>query len=387
MSDIKLLGGLLSIGQITSEVTASIAERQAEGHRHQGHGHRRHRWPACRSASPTRASWASGLAGRPCPGDRQPGRPPGRPGHRDQDHAVSQGRRRSHRGGPSGRRSQIEVPVAVQGYPGVLDVTFGRALAELEVSALSDRATLVRSTTRHPSTLGLVPAPGPRRQHSRLRARPARPRPPVSTPGGRRHGTELVSVPVGRIVEDWDLTTLYRVLLLGGIALFAAGQVIVRSTLRPDPATQRPTTALEVVMASDDTNNGTSRRALIEVSPDLAARFGDPRLPLGPRGRHLWRGGAADRLLRGERHPRPGQAAAVPDQRRGGRPVPARRGRRPAVLRRPRRHPGRHRPAPRRGGRAERADRRPAGVARPGTGRHPTRANGGASGPPPRRRA
>ena len=32
-------------------------------------------------------------------------------------------------------------------------------------------------------------------------------------------------------------------------------------------------------MASDDTDNGPSRRALIEVSPDLAARFGDPRLP------------------------------------------------------------------------------------------------------------
>jgi hypothetical protein len=32
-------------------------------------------------------------------------------------------------------------------------------------------------------------------------------------------------------------------------------------------------------MASED-SNGTSRRALIEVSPDLAARFGDPRLPL-----------------------------------------------------------------------------------------------------------
>ena len=31
---------------------------------------------------------------------------------------------------------------------------------------------------------------------------------------------------------------------------------------------------------SDDSQNGTSRRALIEVSPDLAARFGDPRLPL-----------------------------------------------------------------------------------------------------------
>jgi hypothetical protein len=34
-------------------------------------------------------------------------------------------------------------------------------------------------------------------------------------------------------------------------------------------------------MASDDdTQEGTNRRALIEVSPDLAARFGDPRLPL-----------------------------------------------------------------------------------------------------------
>jgi hypothetical protein len=33
-------------------------------------------------------------------------------------------------------------------------------------------------------------------------------------------------------------------------------------------------------MASDDTRPGPSRRALIEVSPDLAARFGDPRLPL-----------------------------------------------------------------------------------------------------------
>ena len=33
-------------------------------------------------------------------------------------------------------------------------------------------------------------------------------------------------------------------------------------------------------MASDDSPNGQSRRALIEVSPDLAARFGDPRLVL-----------------------------------------------------------------------------------------------------------
>jgi hypothetical protein len=33
-------------------------------------------------------------------------------------------------------------------------------------------------------------------------------------------------------------------------------------------------------MATDDTKDGSSKRALIEVSPDLAARFGDPRLPL-----------------------------------------------------------------------------------------------------------
>lgn len=33
-------------------------------------------------------------------------------------------------------------------------------------------------------------------------------------------------------------------------------------------------------MASDETDSRTPRRALIEVSPDLAARFGDPRLPL-----------------------------------------------------------------------------------------------------------
>ena len=33
-------------------------------------------------------------------------------------------------------------------------------------------------------------------------------------------------------------------------------------------------------MASDDTQPRAPKRALIEVSPDLAARFGDPRLPL-----------------------------------------------------------------------------------------------------------
>src|SRR5690606_24323397 len=47
------------------------------------------------------------------------------------------------------------------------------------------------------------------------------------------------------------------------------------------PTTQRPANPLEMVMAAhDDTTAADGRRALIEVSPDLAARFGDPRLPL-----------------------------------------------------------------------------------------------------------
>ena len=61
---------------------------------------------------------------------------------------------------------------------------------------------------------------------------------PGRTGGGSAPGTEIVSVNVGRSIEDWDVTTLYRVMLLGGIALFAAGQVVVRTTLRPR---RRPT--------------------------------------------------------------------------------------------------------------------------------------------------
>ncbi|HJR26426.1 MAG TPA: hypothetical protein VJ804_13200, partial [Acidimicrobiales bacterium] len=45
--------------------------------------------------------------------------------------------------------------------------------------------------------------------------------------------TELVAVPVGRQVEDWDMTGLYRAMLLGGAALFVAGRVVVRTSLRP----------------------------------------------------------------------------------------------------------------------------------------------------------
>jgi hypothetical protein len=126
---------------------------------------------------------------------------------------------------------EIEAPISVQGYPGVLTVTVGRALAELEVGALSDDtgASFDDDTGSLPDDSGSFPLPGLGDSATDL---PGLPSSPAVTPGGAS-GTELVSVPVRRVVEDWDVTTLYRVLLLGGIALFAAGQVIVRSTTRP----------------------------------------------------------------------------------------------------------------------------------------------------------
>jgi hypothetical protein len=124
---------------------------------------------------------------------------------------------------------QVTVPLDVSGYPGVLQVTFGRTLAELEVSALSTGEP--GSFDNGPSDSG-VGRTG-RGTSTWVLGRGAAPSPPGPTAAGRGATTEVVSVPVGRVIEDWDLTNLYRVLLLGGIALFAAGQVIVRSTLRP----------------------------------------------------------------------------------------------------------------------------------------------------------
>jgi hypothetical protein len=124
---------------------------------------------------------------------------------------------------------QVTVPLDVSGYPGVLQVTFGRTLAELEVSALSTGEP--GSFDNGPSDSGVaLPGLGTSTSDFGLGA-PTSPAGP--TAAGRGATTEVVSVPVGRVIEDWDLTNLYRVLLLGGIALFAAGQVIVRSTLRP----------------------------------------------------------------------------------------------------------------------------------------------------------
>lgn len=129
----------------------------------------------------------------------------------------------------------ISVPISVQGYPGILDVALGQALAELEVGALAGvDATGDGDGDGAPVDLGPLPGLGTSTGGFDLGL------PPVGPAGagpGRGRATELVSVPAGRLVGDWDLTNLYRVLLLGGIGLFGAGQVVVRSTLRP---TRRP---------------------------------------------------------------------------------------------------------------------------------------------------
>jgi hypothetical protein len=131
----------------------------------------------------------------------------------------------------------IEVPLSVEGYPGIFDLTIGRTLAELEVSGPADDGTgaagggAVDLGADAGSSVDLPGLGG-----SLDGDLPGLPSSPVVTPGTGR-GTEVVSVPVRRAVQDWDLTNLYRVLLLGGLALFVAGQVVVRLTLRP---TRRP---------------------------------------------------------------------------------------------------------------------------------------------------
>ncbi|MDQ2649371.1 MAG: hypothetical protein M3Z03_07445 [Actinomycetota bacterium] len=129
----------------------------------------------------------------------------------------------------------ITVPISVQGYPGLLDVAIGRTLAELEVGALAGGDDTA-SFDDGGGVVDVGPLPGLGTTVGELDfGLPGGSGSGAGSGGGRR--TELVSVPAGRVIADWDLTNLYRVLLLGGIGLFAAGQVVVRSTLRP---TRRP---------------------------------------------------------------------------------------------------------------------------------------------------
>jgi hypothetical protein len=238
VSDVKLLGGLLSISQITSEVTAEIVNDTPKATLGKvavsgatlagtpvgiteegivGLG------PALALApvidSLVRPLVDQGIRIRTTPSTKEVG---------DRT-AVA-------RGGSL----EIQVPVDVQGYPGALTITLGRALAELEVGALTDTGGTpvdgggtsdgggdlggVGSFDPGLPGLGGVTDPG--------LGLPSSPEAGPAAPGAGG-GTEIVSVPVGRIVADWDVATLYRVMLLGGIALFAAGQIVVRSTLRP----------------------------------------------------------------------------------------------------------------------------------------------------------
>jgi hypothetical protein len=129
----------------------------------------------------------------------------------------------------TGGALEIEVPIDVQGYPGTLVVTLGRTTADLEVGPLGE------SSTDADGELGGVeidsgPLPGLGESTGVDLGAPTVPSRPDGAGGTV---TEIVSVPVGREALDWDLTNTYRVLILGGAALFVAGRVVVRTSLRP----------------------------------------------------------------------------------------------------------------------------------------------------------
>ena len=229
VSDMSLLGGLVHIDQMTSEVTASITNDKPKA-----------TVTKVRVTGATVAGMAVGITEKGIVGlgsetalapviDTllKPLVDQGLKIRTTPSSAVTGARTAVATGGGL----EIEAPISVQGYPGVLTVTVGRALAELEVGALSEGtgSSIDDGTGSLPDDSGSFPLPGLGDSATDL---PGLPSSPTVTPG-RVGGTEIVSVPVGRVVEDWDVTTLYRVLLLGGIALFAAGQVIVRSTTRP----------------------------------------------------------------------------------------------------------------------------------------------------------
>lgn len=232
ISDLDLLGGLLSIDSVTSEVSATVEDDR----------------PTARVSKVTVAG--ATIAGVPIGITDQGIVALGSPTAlapvvdtlvapllslgiqvRTTPSSVEVGDRTAT---ASGGGLSIRVPIDVQGYPGVLDVTFGRALAELEVSERSDGG----ASPGDGDGVGLddgAPFPGPGSSFGDLGGLGGSglPSDRSASPGGRGLGTEVVSVPAVRTLEDLDLTTLYQVMLLGGLALFAAGQIVVRSTVRP----------------------------------------------------------------------------------------------------------------------------------------------------------
>jgi hypothetical protein len=131
---------------------------------------------------------------------------------------------------------EIEIPLDVQGYPGTFVLSIGRAIADIEVGPLAgdDGGTGSDDGTGTGVDVGSSLLPGLGERPSFGSGLPA-PGGPTANGG---QVTEIIAVPVGRQIEDWDVRTLYRVIFLGGAALFLAGQVVVRTSVRPH---RRPT--------------------------------------------------------------------------------------------------------------------------------------------------
>jgi hypothetical protein len=237
VSDLRLVGGLLRISQLTSEVTVGVANGKLRA-----------------TASKVDVSGVT-LAGVPvgitADGIVGLGQPLGLAPVIDVlvQPLLDQGVRV--RVTPSsevvtdttavatGGALEIEVPIDVQGFAGTFSLTLGRATAAIEVGPLGsgdgggtaggeplpddgDAIALpdLGSTPSFGSDLPLVPTSP---TGSAV----------TDTSGSSGPTTELVSIPLGRQVEDWNVTTLYRLMLLGGIALFGAGRVVMRASLRP----------------------------------------------------------------------------------------------------------------------------------------------------------
>jgi hypothetical protein len=132
----------------------------------------------------------------------------------------------------------IEVDLEVSGYPGTLVVTLGRAVSELSASGLRE-ATPTRiptGGTGGTSTSPATSAPGggttPARGGSSVPATTdvsSRTENPSELAVGR--DGEIIVLPPSRVIADWDVEDIYRAMVAGGAFLLAA-LVLVRRAAR-----------------------------------------------------------------------------------------------------------------------------------------------------------
>lgn len=235
VSDIRLLGGLLRIGELTSSVTVGIVNDKPQASVQE-----------VDVAGVTVAGNAIGITeeGIELPGSStalapivdQLLEPLLRQGIRLRTTpAVEEVGDRSAEA--TGGALELVVPLDVQGYPGTLAVTLGRATAALEVGPLGgdggDGGDEGSAGGGGSDLGGGSSLDGPLPGLGEGPAFQGLPSSPGGAPRGPGGATELVSVPVGRQVEDWDVTGAYRALLAGGVALVVASRLVVRASLRP----------------------------------------------------------------------------------------------------------------------------------------------------------